>query len=140
MSEDESPPVAPSEEPAYDKSMIEYTVEGGEALNEELGILRVFIDRALATAKLTPNQANRLSFKLEIAMDDLRMGMVNEARQMLARVGTELQLSKSDDGFLVKMMRTQRVEQTALPRPASPDQKKPGFLQRLWKGPGKAQQ
>ncbi len=121
------------QEPSSEKSVLEYTTEVGESLQLTLGNLAVFMDRALATSKIDRYEKLRISFKISLAMDYIRAGMINEAKYELAQIGAMLQLGKSENGFYLTNMKTTRQEISQSSRPMPLEQNR-GFLSRLWRG------
>ena len=124
----------PAGEPSIEKSMLEYTTDTGEMLQEKLGDYAIFLDRSLATSNLNPREKARLTFKLGLALDYLRAGMVNEARHTLTMVGMSLQINKSVNGFYLINMKTNRQEVSTVNRQINTENRSKGFLSFLWRG------
>lgn len=124
----------PAGEPSSEKSVLEYTTETGEMLQEKLGDYAIFLDRSLATSNLNPREKARLTFKLGLALDYLRAGMVNEARHTLTMVGMSLQINKSVNGFYLINMKTNRQEVSTINRQMGTENRSKGFLSFLWRG------
>lgn len=121
-------------EPSSEKSVLEYTTETGELLQEKLGDYAVFLDRSLATSNLDVREKARLTFKLGVALDYLRAGMVNEAKYVLTMVGLSLQINKSVNGFYLTNMKTSRQEVSTVNRQMGMESRNKGFLSFLWRG------